>query len=156
LRDQYSANFFETVLKPLGGPDGIDYWWIDWQQGETPIAPGVNPTIWVNYVFSSARSWFSPQDRYSSGSREFLCPITQLGPGLGRCVVNRRPVIMARWGGVGSHRYSTIGFSGDVVTSWESLRFQPYFASTAANVGNVSPLPHSPPYVGGRLTLAST
>jgi len=105
---KYSANFFETVLKPLGGPDGIDYWWIDWQQGETPIAPGVNPTIWVNYVFSSARSWFSPQDR---------------------------PVIMARWGGVGSHRYSTIGFSGDVVTSWESLQFQPYFASTAANVG---------------------
>ena len=68
MRDQYSANFFETVLKPLGGPDGIDYWWIDWQQGETPIAPGVNPTIWVNYVFSSARSWFSPQDRYSSGT----------------------------------------------------------------------------------------
>jgi alpha-glucosidase len=105
---QYSSSFFETVLKPLGGPDGIDYWWIDWQQGETPIAPGVNPTIWVNYVFSSARSWFSPQDR---------------------------PVIMARWGGVGSHRYSTIGFSGDVTTSWESLQFQPYFASTAANVG---------------------
>jgi hypothetical protein len=60
---QYSSNFFEQVLKPLSGPEGIDYWWIDWQQGETPIAPGVNPTIWVNYVFSSARSWFSPEDR---------------------------------------------------------------------------------------------
>jgi len=42
---------------------------------------------------------------------------------------------MARWGGVGSHRYPTMGFSGDVDTSWESLAFQPYFASTAANVG---------------------
>lgn len=48
------------------------------------------------------------------------------------------PAIMARWGGVGSHRYPTIGFSGDVETSWESLQFQPYFASTAANVGMIS------------------
>jgi hypothetical protein len=39
----------------------------------------------------------------------------------------------SRWAGLGSHRYP-IGFSGDVFISWESLRFQPYFTATAANV----------------------
>eukprot|EP01111_Echinosteliopsis_oligospora_P010625 TRINITY_DN3361_c0_g1_i1.p1 TRINITY_DN3361_c0_g1~~TRINITY_DN3361_c0_g1_i1.p1 ORF type:complete len:463 (-),score=137.00 TRINITY_DN3361_c0_g1_i1:37-1425(-) len=42
---------------------------------------------------------------------------------------------MARWGGFGNHRMSTLGFSGDVTTSWASLAFQPYFTSTASNVG---------------------
>jgi alpha-glucosidase (family GH31 glycosyl hydrolase) len=107
----YSTNFFEIVLKPLsnqGAANGIDYWWIDYQQGESTVAPGINPTFWVNYVFSTAASWWG---------------------------ASTRPLIMARWGGLGNHRMSTIGFSGDVTTSWDSLAFQPYFTSTASNVG---------------------
>lgn len=42
---------------------------------------------------------------------------------------------MARWGGIGNHRYRQIGFSGDVDTTWDSLAFQPYFTTSAANVG---------------------
>ena len=43
--------------------------------------------------------------------------------------------VLARWGGMGSHRYQ-VGFSGDVSTlSWENLAYQPYFSATAANVG---------------------
>ena len=38
------------------------------------------------------------------------------------------------WGGLGNHRYQ-IGFSGDTVSVWPSLAFQPWFTSTAANVG---------------------
>eukprot|EP00026_Physarum_polycephalum_P002216 Phypoly_transcript_02221.p1 GENE.Phypoly_transcript_02221~~Phypoly_transcript_02221.p1 ORF type:complete len:941 (-),score=116.19 Phypoly_transcript_02221:93-2759(-) len=107
----YSTNFFEIVLQPLsnqGSMDGIDYWWIDYQQGESSIAPGINPTFWVNYVFSTAASWWG---------------------------TSVRPLIMARWGGLGNHRMSTIGFSGDTQTSWQSLAFQPYFTATASNVG---------------------
>jgi hypothetical protein len=113
LQDKkYASNFMELVLKPLanqgGVMNGIDYWWIDYQQGEALIAPAVNPTYWVNYVFASSTSWWGQ---------------------------NTRPVIMARWGGLGNHRFSDIGFSGDTHTSWNTLAFQPYFTVTAANVG---------------------
>jgi Glycosyl hydrolases family 31/Domain of unknown function (DUF5110) len=39
-----------------------------------------------------------------------------------------------RWGGLGNHRYQ-IGFSGDTISVWDSLAFQPWFTATAANVG---------------------
>ena len=34
----------------------------------------------------------------------------------------------------GSHRYP-VGFSGDTIITWDSLAFQPYFTSTASNIG---------------------
>jgi len=44
-------------------------------------------------------------------------------------------MVLARWGGMGTHRYQ-VGFSGDVESlSWENLAYQPYFTLTAANVG---------------------
>jgi hypothetical protein len=46
----------------------------------------------------------------------------------------KRALLFHRWGGLGNHRYQ-IGFSGDTHRTWESLDFQPYFTSTAANVG---------------------
>eukprot|EP01102_Stenamoeba_stenopodia_P018361 TRINITY_DN6714_c0_g5_i1.p1 TRINITY_DN6714_c0_g5~~TRINITY_DN6714_c0_g5_i1.p1 ORF type:complete len:516 (+),score=112.52 TRINITY_DN6714_c0_g5_i1:172-1719(+) len=112
----YSSNFMDIVLAPLGGPSGIDYWWIDWQQGETGLPNGINPTSWVNYVFITSGAWWNPNNgQYNNETN--------------------RPLIMARWGGYGNQRLATIGFSGDVVTSWDSLNWQPYFTATAANVG---------------------
>jgi alpha-glucosidase len=84
---------------------GIDFWWLDWQQEMTTKLAQVNPTWWLNYVH------FSDQEREG-----------------------KRPLIFHRWGGLGNHRYE-IGFSGDTVSVWESLAFQPYFTATAANVG---------------------
>lgn len=46
----------------------------------------------------------------------------------------KRPLTFSRYAGPGSHRYP-IGFSGDSIVSWQSLRFQPYFTATAANIG---------------------
>lgn len=45
-----------------------------------------------------------------------------------------RAMILSRYAGPGSHRYP-IGFSGDTVSSWDSLAFQPYFTANAANIG---------------------
>lgn len=45
----------------------------------------------------------------------------------------RRPLTFSRYAGPGSHRYP-LGFSGDTITSWESLAFQPFFTATAANI----------------------
>lgn len=48
--------------------------------------------------------------------------------------INKRPMHFSRFAGPGSHRYP-IGFSGDSIVSWDSLRFQPEFTNTAANIG---------------------
>jgi alpha-glucosidase (family GH31 glycosyl hydrolase) len=84
---------------------GIDFWWLDWQQEANTKTPGVSPTWWLNYVH------FTDQEREG-----------------------KRPLLFHRWGGLGNHRYQ-IGFSGDTISVWDSLAFQPWFTATAANVG---------------------
>ena len=104
---KYSSSLSNIVLNPLEQA-GIDLWWLDWQQGETGWMndiPYTNPTLWLNHVF-------------------FTDPHFQ----------NNRPALLHRWGGLGNHRYQ-VGFSGDVVPSWDTLSFQPRFTATAANVG---------------------
>ena len=83
----------------------MDFFWLDWQQASRTKTKGVNPTWWLNYAHSS--------DMERRGLR---------------------PLIFHRWGGLGNHRYQ-VGFSGDTLSVWESLAFQPYFTATAANVG---------------------
>ena len=83
-----------------------DFWWIDWQQGAHSKIPGVDP-LWVLNHF------------------HFLDNAS---------VTASKPLIFSRYAGPGSHRYP-IGFSGDTITSWASLAFQPEFTATASNVG---------------------
>jgi len=102
---KFASNYMELLLHPMEKA-GVDFWWLDWQQwGHTNI-PGVNPTFYLNYV------------HYSDMERQNKV----------------RPLIFHRWGGLGNHRYQ-VGFSGDTHITWNSLAYQPYFTSTAANVG---------------------
>ncbi|HMG84456.1 MAG TPA: TIM-barrel domain-containing protein [Terracidiphilus sp.] len=101
---RFAENYFNLVLHPLE-KQGIDFWWLDWQQEQNTKMAGVTPTWWINYVH------FTDQEREG-----------------------RRPILFHRWGGLGNHRYQ-IGFSGDTVSVWDSLAFQPWFTATAANVG---------------------
>jgi hypothetical protein len=101
---KYATNYMNLLHHPLE-KEGIDFWWLDWQQEPTTKLPGVNPTWWLNYVH------FTDQQREG-----------------------KRPLLFHRWGGLGNHRYQ-IGFSGDTVSVWDSLAFQPWFTATAANVG---------------------
>jgi len=84
---------------------GIDFWWIDWQQGLGSKIPGVDP-LWVLNHFHF------------------------LDVGRGR----QRPLIFSRFGGPGAQRYQ-VGFSGDTIITWDSLNFQPEFTATASNIG---------------------
>ena len=102
---RFATNYFEQVIHPLERR-GVDFWWLDWQQWGTTKIPGVTPTWWLNYVF------FTDMERRNT----------------------TRPLLFHRWGGLGNHRYQ-VGFSGDVISVWKSLAFQPYFTATAANVG---------------------
>jgi alpha-glucosidase (family GH31 glycosyl hydrolase) len=88
-----------------GGGVGVDFWWMDWQQGKKSRLAGLDPLWALNHLHF--------QDLGRDG--------------------RKRPFVFSRWGGLGNHRYP-IGFSGDTIIEWSSLAFQPYFTSTAANV----------------------
>lgn len=85
--------------------DGVDFWWIDWQQGGVTRQPGLDPLWVLNHM------------HYCDSARD-----------------GRWPLILSRFAGPGSQRYP-VGFSGDTIVTWESLRFQPYFTATASNIG---------------------
>ena len=101
---QFLQAYFETVLHPMED-EGVDFWWIDWQQGNTTKIEGLDPLWMLNHY------------HYLDSRR---------GGGRG--------LTFSRYAGPGSHRYP-VGFSGDTVISWESLAFQPYFTANATNIG---------------------
>ncbi|MBN1658531.1 MAG: DUF5110 domain-containing protein [Anaerolineae bacterium] len=102
---EFVSAYFELLHHPLE-EQGVDFWWLDWQQGTRSRLSGLDPLWWLNHL------------HFYDAARD------------GRT----RPFIFSRWGGLGNHRYP-IGFSGDTVVSWASLAFQPYMTATAANVG---------------------
>ncbi len=101
---QFMDAYFRILHHPLE-EEGVDFWWIDWQQGKLSDVNGLDP-LWV-------LNHFHIRDMENRG---------------------KRPLILSRYAGAGSHRYP-VGFSGDSIISWESLRFQPYFTATASNIG---------------------
>ncbi len=101
----FVENYFELLHHPLED-EGVDFWWMDWQQGRTTKVRGMDPLTWLNHVH------FEDMHRR---------------PG-------RRPVDFSRWGGLGSHRYP-VGFSGDSFALWGALAFQPRYTAAGANVG---------------------
>ena len=102
---KYVKALFDTYLHQYVD-EGVDFWWLDWQQWEKDrTLKDLDNVFWCNYI------WFS--DMELNGTK--------------------RPLLYHRWGGLGNHRYQ-IGFSGDSYATWESLRFLPYFNSTASNV----------------------
>ena len=103
----FAKAFTNTILRDHES-EGVDFWWLDWQQHLTsPYTNGLGETFWCNHVFFNDMIKNRP---------------------------DVRPVIFHRWGGLGSHRYQ-IGFSGDALINFPTLAFQPYFTATASNVG---------------------
>lgn len=123
----FTRAYFELLHHPHEAI-GVDFWWMDWQQGQKSKMAGLDPLYWLNHLhfYDLARPVTSATQR-ASDSTDHPSPITsQPTP--------KRSFIFSRWGGLGNHRYP-IGFSGDTIISWGSLAFQPNFTSTAANVG---------------------
>ena len=118
ISPEFMENYFDILHHPYE-EDGVDFWWMDWQQGtdyrwiHEPNKPGelqnpleaVDPLWMLNHLH--------------------ILDISRNG---------KRPVFFSRFSGPGSQRYS-IGFSGDSMVCWNSLKFQPYFTSTASNIG---------------------
>ena len=103
---EFIRAYFEILHQPYEA-DGVDFWWIDWQQGNKTRIDGLDPLWMLNHL------------HFLDAGRD----------------PNRRPFFFSRWCGLGGHRYQ-IGFSGDAMVTWDMLNFEPYFTATATNVGN--------------------
>ena len=101
---RFVESYFDILHHPYEN-DGVDFWWIDWQQGKKSKLKGFDPLWALNHYHT-----------LDSG-RE-----------------GRTPLILSRYAGFGSHRYP-LGFSGDTFVKWSSLKLQPYFTATASNIG---------------------
>ena len=101
---KFMRTYLDHVLHPLED-EGVDFWWIDWQQMNGSSKEGYPPLWMLNHYI------------YTDNARRGTYPMT-----------------LSRYAGPGSHRYP-LGFSGDTIMSWESLDFQPYFTNCASNIG---------------------
>jgi alpha-glucosidase (family GH31 glycosyl hydrolase) len=101
---EFVRAYFEVLHHALEA-QGVDFWWLDWQQGGHSRIAGIDPLWLLNHF------------HFLDSGRE-----------------GRRPLTFSRYAGAGSHRYP-VGFSGDAHVSWASLEFQPEFTATASNIG---------------------
>ncbi len=101
---KFAKAYFDVLHAPLE-KQGIDFWWLDWQQGSKSKIEGLDPLFWLNHLHN-----------YDQAKTE-----------------EKRPFIFSRWPGLGGQRYP-IGFSGDTVVAWSTLNFQPEMTATASNV----------------------
>jgi alpha-glucosidase (family GH31 glycosyl hydrolase) len=107
--DVANQKHMNALGKEVMGPlkkDGVDFWWLDWQQyPQTRSIPSLTNLWWFN---------------------EFLMRDTSVG--------GRRGVAFSRWAGWGDHRHP-IHFSGDASTTFEMLAFEVPYTTMAGNVG---------------------
>lgn len=115
LNRDFMEKYFDIIHHPYE-EEGVGFWWMDWQQGK-------------DY-------WWIHDDKHPASPLEAIDPLFLLNHLhiVDNARDGKRPMLFSRYSGIGSHRYP-VGFSGDSVESWESLEFQPYFTSTASNVG---------------------
>ena len=84
--------------------EGMDFWWIDG---------------WIKPPFANTDSQLWANRLYFDLAEE---------------KTNKRGLILARWGGVGSHRYP-VQFSGDTPSEWSMLQYQIEFTSRSGGLG---------------------
>lgn len=100
---KFTESYFDILHHPFEKM-GVDFWWIDWQQGTKTNVPGLDPLWALNHY------------HFLDNAKD-----------------NHRPLILSRFCGAGSQRYP-LGFSGDTTQTWKSLDFQPGFTATASNI----------------------
>ena len=124
-----SARFINAYFKVLHLPleaQGVDFWWIDWQQ------PNI---LWADEQGKNAgapRHSVTDKKGKVDGGYDPLWALNHyhyLDSAKGGT-----PLILSRFAGVGAHR-DPLGFSGDTEMSWDTLAFLPYFTATASNIG---------------------
>jgi alpha-glucosidase (family GH31 glycosyl hydrolase) len=89
--------------------DGVDFWWLDWQQDD--IMPHVAGQGKLKHLSWLNKLYF--RESQSGGMR---------GQGF------------SRWGGIGDHKHP-IHFSGDIESNWDAFKFEVEFTVRSSNSG---------------------
>ncbi len=105
--DKFINAYFDILHHPHE-EEGVDFWWLDWQQPNIP---------WEGGNGDYDPLWALNHYHYLDNAENHSSPLT-----------------LSRYAGIGSHRYP-LGFSGDTYITWKTLEYLPYFTSTASNVG---------------------
>ena len=88
---------------------GVDFWWLDWQQDyiypSVPGVPGLKHLPWLNQL------WYQESERGGLRGQDY-----------------------SRWGGWGDQRHP-IQFSGDAGSEWPMLAFEVPFTLASGNAG---------------------
>ncbi len=100
---KFTEKYFDILHHPFEKM-GVDFWWIDWQQGKNTSVKGLDPLWALNHY------------HFLDNAKD-----------------NHRPLILSRFCGAGSQRYP-LGFSGDTTQTWRSLDYQPGYTATASNI----------------------
>ncbi len=104
----YMEAFFESTHTKYENM-GVDFWWLDWQQDYLyPTVNGLDGLThlpWLNYLY------------YQHSRKNGL-----------------RGMSFSRWGGFGDHKHPAF-FSGDAVSTWDTLAFEIQMTVSAGNVG---------------------
>ena len=118
LSQEHMANYFDILHHPYE-EDGVDFWWMDWQQGTD---------YWWIHEANKPGEYLDPRERVNPLwmlNHLHILDISRNG---------KRPMFFSRYAGPGSQRYP-VGFSGDTFVTWDSLNFQPQFTASASNIG---------------------
>ena len=118
ISKEFMINYFDILHHPYE-EDGIDFWWMDWQQGTN--------YDWIHEANKDGKykNELEKADPLWILNHYHIVDIMRTG---------KRPMFFSRYSGCGSHRYP-VGFSGDVYVCWDSLDYQPEFTVTASNIG---------------------
>ena len=118
LSKEFMKNYFDILHHPYE-KDGIDFWWMDWQQG--------TDYWWIHEPNKEGnlKDPLEKADPLWMLNHYHIVDIMRDG---------KRPMFFSRYSGPGSHRYP-VGFSGDTYVCWDSLEYQPEFTATASNIG---------------------
>lgn len=115
LNPDFMEQYFDVLLHPYE-KDGVNFWWMDWQQGTD---------YWWIHDREHPKDELEVTDPLWLLNHLHIADIRRSG---------KRPMFFSRYSGLGSHRYP-VGFSGDTIMTWKSLDFQPYFTVNATNAG---------------------
>lgn len=118
LSQEFMEKYFDVLHHPYEN-DGVDFWWMDWQQGMD---------YWWIHEPNKPGEYADPRERMDPLwllNHLHILDIARDG---------KRPMFFSRYSGPGSQRYP-VGFSGDASSTWASLKFQPEFTATASNIG---------------------
>lgn len=104
---KYMQAFFDNVHTPLE-EEGVDFWWLDWQQDE--VKPYIKGTK------TRHLRWLNPCYFHHTQKE------------------GKRGISYSRWGGWGDQKYP-IYFSGDTGCTWDCLKFEVAFTAQSSNAG---------------------